>query len=351
MLRIERNSTRNVLITGGAGFMGAHLAAHFLANTDARITLFDDLADPGAAQNLAWLSGQAGAGRLKMVHGELRNASRLAQAASSAGEVYHLAHDDGRREYFSTSEGLSAESTLKALEAARHSGRNPVMVCASTGNEFGSTSEGAGPIEAHAPNVSSRDCMRLCPSSSVDRLVQDFAKLHHLPAVALHIDTVTGPRQFGEAQDWVARAAYAILSGCPCSLPGDPSQTHDVLHVSDAVQAILAARAYIGKTAGKKYGVSGGPARWITVEQMIHLIERICHRRARIDGPATSREDAPQPVAEDNSFLTDTCWRARRNLEETVRDIATFWHANQQLIANPPRIQRVPVRPSRARAA
>jgi nucleoside-diphosphate-sugar epimerase len=339
MLRIARKSTRDVLITGGAGFLGAHLASHFLANTDARISLFDDLAEPGAKQNLAWLNAQAGAGRLKLVRGDLRDSSRVVAAASSADEIYHVAQrrylDDDPR----SSQDAIKIGNSNLGEAALHSGRHPIVICASIGNEFKSVSLPDGTGSA-----------RLSPANA-DCLFQNFARFHNLPAVALLIDTVTGPRQFGEGQDWVARLQYAILGDRPCSIPsGDLSQIHNVLHVSDAIQAILAARAYIGKTAGNTYSLNSGCAHSITIEEMIHLIQRICYRRAEIVAREAT-DGCAQPCSEDRSFLIDTSWRARKSLEEIVRDIAAFWHANQQIIANRPRIRRIPARLSRVQAA
>ncbi len=338
MLRIARKSTRDVLITGGAGFLGAHLAAHLLANTDAHITLLDDLEEPGSTQNLTWLYGQAGAGRLKFLRGHLHNSSRVVAAASRADEIYHVA----QRRYLDHEPRSSQDAVNSVIsnlcEAAFHSGRNPTLIYASIGNEI-------KPAPLPDGNGSARSSQ-----ANAHCLFQNFARLHHLPAVALLIDTVTGPRQFGEGQDWVARLEYAILSDRPCSIPTDLSQTHTVLHVSDAIQAILAARAYIGKTAGNIYTLNGGCAHSTTIVQMIHLIQRICYRRVEIVAKETA-DGCAQPCSEDRSFLIDTSWRARKSLEEIVRDIAAFWHANQQILANQPRIQRVPARLSRVQAA
>jgi CDP-paratose 2-epimerase len=91
MLRVAQRPKYEVLITGGAGFIGANLAARLLASTDAHLTLFDNLAEPGSAQNFAWLSAQAGEGRLKLMCSDLRRASRVAEAVCRADEIYHMA--------------------------------------------------------------------------------------------------------------------------------------------------------------------------------------------------------------------------------------------------------------------
>jgi CDP-paratose 2-epimerase len=146
------------------------------------------------------------------------------------------------------------------------------------------------------------------------------------------MDTVTGPRQFDEALDWVVRAEYAILGGRRCRVAADAAEKHDVLHVSDAVQALLTARAYIGKIVGKRYCLGGGQTHQVTVAEMVQMIERVCHRHAQVDAPWRKPSvSARAPLAEP-SFVVDTAWMPRRSLEETVREIAAFWNANRDSI-------------------
>jgi hypothetical protein len=112
----------------------------------------------------------------------------------------------------------------------------------------------------------------------------------------------------------------------------------------------MAARAYIGKTAGKVYSVSGGGAHLITVHRMIQLVERVCHCGAKIDG-VDAAELGSQSIEDGSSFVNDTSWRARRSLEETVRDIAVFWHANEHEIAKTAMVQGLPAGLPRFQAA
>src|ERR1700756_2659019 len=73
MLAATHHRPAHVLISGGAGFIGANLTAHLLAATDARITIFDNLSHPGAEANLAWLRSQARADRLRFLRGDVRS--------------------------------------------------------------------------------------------------------------------------------------------------------------------------------------------------------------------------------------------------------------------------------------
>src|SRR5581483_6837776 len=83
--------THHVLITGGAGFIGTNLAAHFLGHTDATVTIFDNLSRRGVELNLAWLKTLNSSRRLRFLRGDVRNAQRITEAARTADEIYHLA--------------------------------------------------------------------------------------------------------------------------------------------------------------------------------------------------------------------------------------------------------------------
>ena len=312
MQRIARKPKHDVLITGGTGFLGAHLAAHLLANTDSRINIFDDLAGPGCEQNLAWLNSLAGQGRLKLWRCDLRRASCVTEAARDVDEIYHLAPYDIREQGSLELQGTNIVGASNVLDAARRSDRVPLVICAARFS-----------------------------GSSADRLVQDYAHLHHLPAVVLRLDSVAGPRQWAPATDWVARLTYATLGGHACNVPGNPSRLRSVLHVSDVIQAMMAARAYMGRTAGAAYNLTGGTEHCATVREVIRTIERVCHRTATIDGVKAAF--APfEPICEDPSFVMDTSWRARRSLEETVRDIVAFWHAHRTMIEQCQSVQPIP---------
>ncbi len=209
MLHRAGKASRDVLITGGAEFLGAHLGAHLLATSDAHVTVVDDLVDHGALQNIEWLKSQARDGRLNLVRGHTRNTLLLADAASTADEIYFLADP------CSTDDNGAMKAAWIVLEAARRSGLTPALICASASGGLGGRSAIRRPFADKAAGE----------SSTVARFVTEFARHHRLPAVTLQMDTVTGPRQFDESLDWVAHTEYAILSGRRCRIAGDASRS------------------------------------------------------------------------------------------------------------------------------
>lgn len=313
MFAVQQNRPAHVLITGGAGFLGANLAAHLLTASDARITLFDNLSHPGADENLAWLRSQACAGRLRFLRGDVRSRVRVAEAMRGVDEVYHLAAHCGAESNSPAELDVNVTGTLHVLEAARRSERRPVLL-------YVSKWEPAGGSQAMA-----------------DRAVVDYARFYGVSSVVLRADAVAGPRQFvSPGQHWVARLVYSVLEGRTIIVRGDGMQARDVLHVSDLVSALEAARDFRAVTAGHTYNVGGGIERSVSVNELIELVERVCHRAARVQHAPEPPAERPFYFADSSAFMAVTGWRVRRSLEQTVRDVAAFWHARQaQMHASP----------------
>ncbi len=346
MLTIAENHSRNVLIVGGGGFIGSNLAAHLLAATDARITLFDDLSRPGAEENIAWLRTQGGSARLRFIRGDVRHSARVMEACRPVDEIYLCATrcagttaSDLRADF-----AVTVSGTINALEAARRSGRRPIVLLASTSKVYGKLNgipvkRNGFRFQAVDPGfrgISEQTQLNLsspfiAAKEAAERHVLDYAREFDLPAVVFRLGTIAGPRQFpATAGSWVARLVDAALSGGSVTVHGEGLQVRDVLHIADLVDAIAAARAYIEVTAGKIYNIAGGVSRSISVQEMLRLVERTCHSTAQVHHVARGSEDKLLDISDASAFSALTGWIPRRTLEQTVRDVAAAWHATHR---------------------
>jgi len=342
----------HVLITGGAGFIGTNLAAHFLANTEAVVTLYDNLSRRGVELNLAWLKTLGASRRLRFVRGDVRNADRIADAARTADEIYHLAALSAGPELLLEPRldfDVNVTGTVNVLEAAHRSGRSPMVLFASTGKVYGAldsiplkreatrvepamagfrgVSE-ATPIDFHSPYASAK--------SEADQHIRDYARLYNLPTIVFRLGCIAGPGQFGnQGQGWVAHFVYSVLAGRPVTVYGDGLQVRDVLHVSDLVSAVNAARAYVPVVAGKAFDIGGGMSRSVSVNEMIALIGQICHKEVQSGYEPARAGDQLFYVSDNTRFSTQTGWTPCRTLEQIVRDISAFWHANRMHVMRP----------------
>jgi CDP-paratose 2-epimerase len=268
------------LVTGGAGFVGANLVHSLLADGH-EVIVFDALARRGAERNLAWLRSRQPRAPLRVIEGDVRDFAAVQAAARDADVIYHLAGQvavttsvvDPRTDF-----EVNALGTLNVLEAARRSGRRPVVVFTSTNKVYGGL-EGVAVVE-RATRYAYRDLPHGVPEShpldfhspygcskgAADQYVRDYARIYGLPTVVFRMSCIYGPRQFGtEDQGWLAHFMIAAATGQPITIYGDGKQVRDVLFVDDLVRAFRLAVEKIETTAGQVYNIGGGPANTLAV--------------------------------------------------------------------------------------
>jgi CDP-paratose 2-epimerase len=125
-----------VLITGGAGFIGCHLAARLL-RTGCRVLILDDLSSVGAARNLSWLRDLGG--QFEACIGDIRDATTVRAAVAKSSLVYHLAARDANSALVDPllAFGVNTYGTLVLLEAIRTAATPPGLVFLSTTDVYG----------------------------------------------------------------------------------------------------------------------------------------------------------------------------------------------------------------------
>jgi len=268
-----------VLVTGGAGFIGCNLAAHF-TRAGHTVTIFDNFSRRGSDSNLAWLREQFGQG-VSVVRGDVRDAAAIAQAAQGQNAILHLAAQvavttsvTNPREDFE----INALGTFNTLEAARASGLNPAFIYTSTNKvyggmetervretdsryEFEDLSRGVPetyPLDFHSPYG--------CSKGTGDQYVRDYHRIYGLPTVVFRQSCIYGLRQFGvEDQGWLAYFTIRAVTQRSFNIYGDGKQVRDVLFIDDLVRAFEMALGRLDRTAGQVYNIGGGPASQLSV--------------------------------------------------------------------------------------
>jgi CDP-paratose 2-epimerase len=123
-----------ILVTGGAGFIGSNLVNSLLRDGH-DVTIFDTLSRRGSERNMTWLRSRYGHSQLHCIQGDVRNFEAVQAAVREADVIYHLAGQVAvtssvihPRSDFE----INALGTLNVLEAARLSGRQPIIIFTST---------------------------------------------------------------------------------------------------------------------------------------------------------------------------------------------------------------------------
>ena len=227
--------TRRVLVTGGAGFIGSHLADAFLAAGDAVADL-DDLSSGTRSQ-------VPGAAEFHALDIRSDDAARVVRDGRFDLICHFAAQMDVRKSVVDPrfDARVNIEGTLNLLEAVRAGATRPRVLFASTGGAiYGDLA--APPVAEAAPKApqSPYGVAKL----SVEHYLGYYARVHALDALALRFANVYGPRQdpHGEA-GVVAIFCQRLLAEAPLTVYGDGLQTRDYVYVLDVVQAVRLAAA------------------------------------------------------------------------------------------------------------
>jgi CDP-paratose 2-epimerase len=327
---------RTVLIFGGAGFIGSNWASHLLEHCGARVHIFDNLSRKGSQHNLKWLKQKARYGYLDVTIGDVRDFKAVREVATYATEIYQFAAqvavtdsvEDPRHDL-----EVNLQGTFNVLEAARLGGRRPLVLFTSTNKVYGECENaaacGAGVSEAQALDFHSPYG---CSKGAADQYVRDYARIYNLPTVVFRMSCIAGPRQWGnEDQGWVAHFVYSALQDAPITIYGDGRQVRDVLHVQDLLRAFEAARQNVDGTTGEIYNVGGGSANAVSLLDVVQKIRRATFRRLEYVKAERRPGDQQVYVTDFSKLTAATGWVPQHSMDETLRDIELFWHANREL--------------------
>ena len=316
-----------VLITGGAGFIGSHLAELSLRRGHA-VTVLDDLST-GCLENLAGLHRHAG---FAFVEGSVVEARTLEPLVGGCDLVYHLAAVVGvelvLQDIVRTIE-TNVVGTLELLRCARRHGRR--VLIASSSEIYGKSR--AIPLAEDGDRLlGATTSLRWGYSSSKaadEYLALGYWRQYGLPVTIARLFNTIGPRQTGRYGMVVPRLVAQALDGETLTVFGDGTQTRSFCDVEDTAEALAALASHPG-TAGEAYNV--GSDREISIHDLARRIltlvdgpEKSAEQRIRLVpyrqayGPGF--EDMPRRVPDLAKIDRLLAWRPRRLLDETLERI------------------------------
>nr|WP_315380239.1 SDR family NAD(P)-dependent oxidoreductase [uncultured Sphingomonas sp.] len=286
---------RPILITGGAGFIGSNLADR-LARQGETVVIYDALRRPGVERNLAWLQARHG-DKIRPLIADIRETTKLVEAVRSARAVFHFAAQVAVTTSLTDPTAdfeVNIASTFALLEAARTAATPPPVIFASTNKVYGDLADldfelgdnGYQPVDrdVHASGIGEARPLDFhtpygCSKGAADQYVLDYARSYGLPTAVLRMSCIYGQRQMGtEDQGWVAHFLIRALEGAPITLYGDGHQVRDILDVSNAVDAYLAAWRQIDRVSGQAFNLGGGPANAVSLRTLLAHVETITGR-------------------------------------------------------------------------
>ncbi len=288
-------SARNILVTGGAGFIGSHVVDRLLAEGIWRVTVIDDFNDfyhPAIKREnvRAHLLHPA----YRLIEADIRNCSALAAVFDETkfDVIVHLAARAGVRPSL-IDPVLYAETnitgTLNLLELSRARGVGQFV--------FGSSSSVYG-INAKAP-FSEDDPVRqpISPYAATkaagELLCHTYAHLYEVRCVCLRFFTVYGARQRPDLA--IHKFARLITEGKAIPVFGDGTTRRDYTFIDDIVQGV---RAAIDYRASMYEAINLGESQTVELRELIGLLEKELSLRAVIDRQPQQAGDVPQTFAD-----------------------------------------------------
>ena len=324
---------KQILITGGAGFIGSHLTEACVARGD-RVVVVDD-ESTGSAKNLATVSKHA---RFRFVRGTVADESIVRELLAEADEVYHLAAAVGvgliagapiqtiERNVFPT---LLILSELDRLNA---SGRSVKMFLASTSEVYGKNPKSTWTEEDDLVfGSTTRPRWSYGASKAIDEfLALAYHREHGIPVVIARLFNVVGPRQTGRYGMVLPRFVESALRGEPPVVHDDGQQVRCFAHVKDVVRGILQLMQS-EQAVGRVFNIGSDQPISIRqlAEQVVAAVNPALSLRYQSYAEAYNEdfEDIRRRVPDLSRIRETIGFQLEHDLETTVRDVIAWKRA------------------------
>ena len=345
--------SKNILITGGAGFVGSNLAVFLRQRLkDRRIICLDNLVRPGSALNVPRLQQQG----ITFIQEDIRNKSKLLELTGieyiidcSAEPSVLAAYEDPN---YTIDTNLMG--TVNCLELARREGAHFIFL--STSRVYPLAGLEALPFEEHAsrfdwrkdvqgPGVSFAGISHRFPLEGTrsiygttklcsEMMVAEYCQAFGLKGAVTRFGLIAGPWQMGKMDQgivglWVAHHKFAV----PLSYigyTGQGKQVRDAIHIDDVCDLVLYQMTHLEKMQGKVYNAGGGRDNSFSLNELTALTAEICKAKIPIGRALETRKGDMRVYITDNALITrDLGWAPRKNLSQIIEDINSWMDVYQ----------------------
>ncbi|HEY8132499.1 MAG TPA: GDP-mannose 4,6-dehydratase [Thermoanaerobaculia bacterium] len=314
-----------VLITGGAGFIGSHLADAYLERGD-HVSIIDDLST-GSIENIQHLKKHP---HFEYTIDSVRNVPLLAELADTCDVIVHLAAAVGVK--------LIVESPVRTIETnvrgtevvleVANKKKKKVLI-ASTSEVYGLSN--AVPFREDGTLVlgaTTKGRWSYACSKAIDEfLALAYYREKKLPTVIVRLFNTVGPRQTGQYGMVVPRFVGQSLANAPITVFGDGTQTRCFCHISDVTQALLKL-VDTPAAIGEVFNI--GSNREITITALAETVKRLTRSSSEIiyvpygEAYEEGFEDMPRRVPDTTKITNLIGFEAKVSLEAIIESVVTY---------------------------
>ncbi len=315
-----------VLITGGAGLVGSHIADQLVDGGAAEIIVYDNFVR-GRNENLVYAKSR---GRLRVVEGDLRDCKLLVETMQGMDLVFH----QGAIRITQCAEEprlaleVLADGTFNVLEAAVQAGVKKV-VAASSASVYGLADEFPTTERQHPYN---NRTLYGAAKAFNEGLLRSFYEMYGLNYVALRYFNVYGPRMdiYGAYTEVLIRWMERIAAGKPPVILGDGTQTMDFVYIEDVARAnILAAQADV---SDQVFNVASGIE--TSLNDLAYALLKVMDSKLKPEyGPERKVNSVPRRLADTRKAEQMLGFQAQVSLEEGLRRLVNWWSEERRKAA------------------
>jgi CDP-paratose 2-epimerase len=341
------------LITGGAGFIGSHIAEYY-AKKGWDVVAFDNLSRSKLLNkeiknpdfNAKFL--QKGFANVKFLKEDILDVKKLEAASKGVDVIFHTAAQtavttsikDPRTDF-----EVNAVGTFNVLEAARKNDVKSVVYC-STNKVYGDNTNNIGVVECEKryefekrfenglPETFSIDLCKHtpygCSNLAGDLYMQDYARVYGLKTGVFRMSCIYGTRQFGvEDQGWVMWFTIATILGKPITVYGNGKQVRDILYVTDLVE--LYDKFLNSNVKQAVYNTGGGKNNTISLLELIELLKGLTGRESKISFSEPRPSDQKVFVADIAKAQQELGWSPKISPKDGIQKLVDWVSENKEI--------------------
>jgi len=345
------------LITGGAGFVGSHIAIKLKESMkDITVIAMDNLKRRGSELNLPRLRRHG----VQFTHGDIRNREDLESVGivnciiDCSAEPSILAGYQGSERYVLNS---NLFGTINCLDLAKKYGADFIFLstsriypietinsisCRETDSRYEISEQQVLPgvsekgISEAFPLHGTRSiygATKLCS----EFIIQEYITMYGIKGVINRCGLLTGPWQMGKIDQgvialWVARHIFGgelnYIGFC-----GEGKQVRDILHVEDLFSLLITQLKNLGQISGQVFNVGGGRKNSLSLRELTELCRQYTGNSIKIGQVKDNRQGDIKLYITDNSFVSQTLdWRPVIGYEQIIEEITDWISSNKKLL-------------------
>jgi CDP-paratose 2-epimerase len=344
-----------ILVTGGAGFIGSHVAEHY-AKKGSEVIVLDNLSrveilgkkvgDP--IYNWNYLKNNYR--NIKLIKADIRNFEEVKATSKDVDAIVHAAAQvavttslsDPRIDF-----EINAFGTFNVLEAARLN--DAALIFCSTNKVYG---ENVNKIpvkeeekrycfadEKYRNGIPETFPVDLCGHSPYgcsklagDIYVQDYAHTYGLKTGVFRMSCIYGERQFGvEDQGWLSWFVIAMLTDKPITIYGDGKQVRDVLYIGDLVEAFD--RFLNSNLKHEVFNIGGGPDNTLSLLELLDMLKKLTGKNPSITFSSWRPADQKVYVSDISKAKRILCWWPKVDPRNGIKRLVEWLSINLSLIS------------------